>query len=82
MLKERIKMITKERVEEILSEDRTKLEWAKLLDSVKVADMDKDLKSYFIDEIQFKIDGVRHSKSSVLADIEAGSADVDDIGGY
>lgn len=75
-------MITKKRVEEILSEDRTKKEWLNLLDSVKVADMDKNLKSYFIDEIQFKIDGVRHSKDSVLADIEAGSADIDDIGGY
>lgn len=52
------------------------------MDSAKVADMDKDLKSYFIDEIQFKIDGVRHSKDSVLADIQTGSADIDDIGGF
>lgn len=76
-------MITKNRVDEILLEDRSVLEWNRLLDSAKVADYESmELKDYFITEIQFKIDGTRHSKSEVLKSIEEGAADISDIGGY
>ena len=60
--------------------ERTK----RLLDSVKVNMnniLTKDEQSYYIDEINFMLTGVRHPRGEVLENIEAGRADTDDMGG-
>lgn len=71
--------MTLERINSILSQDKSLTEWRQLLDSAKVSDIPTHLKSYLIDEVQYKIDGRRHSKDAVLQDIEEGMADLDDI---
>jgi len=55
----------------------------RLLDSVKINNDDfltKSEQDFYVDEISYLITGQRHSKAEVLADIVAGSADIDDIG--
>lgn len=65
-----------------LSKERTKEEWSDLLNAVMRDDnnlLSVDEKAYYIDEINYKIAGSRHSKIEVLRDIEAGMADIDDV---
>lgn len=65
-----------------LSKERTKEEWSNLLNAVMRDDnnlLSVDEKAYYIDEINYKIAGARHSKVEILKDIEAGMADLDDV---
>jgi hypothetical protein len=65
-----------------LSKERTKEEWSNLLNAVMRDDnnlLSVDEKAYYIDEINYKITGSRHSKIEILKDIEAGMADIDDV---
>jgi hypothetical protein len=65
-----------------LSKERTKEEWSNLLNAVMRDDnnlLSVDEKAYYIDEINYKIAGARHSKVEILKDIEAGMADIDDV---
>lgn len=62
--------------------ERSKEQWQILLDCVKTNDnnvLSKDEQSYYVDEINYKITGTRHSKVEILKDIEAGMADIDDV---
>lgn len=66
-----------------MRKERTKAEWNKLLDSVKINNDDvltKKEQSYYVDEINYKINGQRHSKIEILKSIEESAADIDDIG--
>ena len=65
-----------------LSKERTKEEWSDLLNAVMRDDnnlLSVDEKAYYIDEINYKIAGARHSKVEILKDIESGMADIDDL---
>lgn len=62
--------------------ERSKEQWQILLDCVKTNDnnvLSKDEQSYYVDEINYKITGTRHSKVEILKDIEASMPDIDDI---
>jgi len=73
-------MITKQRVNEILSQDRTKKEWHKLLDSAKVADYESmELKDYLIKAIGIKLNGADYKNQMLLKEIEESQADIGDI---
>jgi len=73
-------MITKKRVDEILSQERTNKDWNKLLDSAKVADYESmDLKDYFIKAIGIKLHGADYKNQMLLREIEECSADIEDI---
>lgn len=72
-----------------LTINRTKEQWLRLLDSVKLNSnhpdtgkpvLTKDEQGYYIDEINFKITGQRHSKGEVMNDILQGAADISDLG--
>ena len=65
-----------------LSKERTKEEWSDLLNAVMRDDnnlLSIEEKAYYIDEINYKMTGARHSKVEILKDIEAGMADIDDV---
>lgn len=65
-----------------LSKERTKEEWINLLNAVKRDDdnlLTVQEKAYYIDEINYKINGARHSKVEILKDIELSMPDYDDI---
>lgn len=65
-----------------LSKERTKEEWSNLLNAVMRDDnnlLSVEEKAYYIDEINYKMTGARHSKIEVLKDIEASMPDIDDI---
>lgn len=68
-----------------MSKNRTPEEWGKLLDLIKVNNDDyltRTEQSYYIDEVNYKITGKRPSKyntKQILAEIEQGAADIDDI---
>lgn len=65
-----------------LSKERTKEEWSNLLNAVMRDDnnlLSVEEKAYYIDEINYKMTGARHSKVEILKDIEAGMADIDDV---
>ena len=65
-----------------LSKERTKEEWSNLLNAVMRDDnnlLSVDEKAYYIDEINYKMTGARHSKVEILKDIEAGMADLDGV---
>lgn len=65
-----------------LSKERTKEEWNNLLNAVMRDDnnlLSVEEKAYYIDEINYKMTGARHSKVEILKDIEAGMADIDDV---
>lgn len=62
--------------------ERSKEQWQVLLDCVKTNDnniLSKDEQSYYVDEINYKITGARHSKVEILQDIEASMPDYGDI---
>lgn len=65
-----------------LSKERTKEEWSNLLNAVMRDDnnlLSVDEKAYYIDEINYKMTGARHSKVEILKDIEASMPDYGDI---
>jgi len=65
-----------------LSKERTKEEWSNLLNAVMRDDnnlLSVEEKAYYIDEINYKMTGARHSKVEILKDIEASMPDIDDI---
>ena len=65
-----------------LSKERTKEEWNNLLNAVMRDDnnlLSVDEKAYYIDEINYKMTGARHSKVEILKDIEASMPDYGDI---
>lgn len=65
-----------------LSKERTKEEWNNLLNAVMRDDnnlLSVDEKAYYIDEINYKMTGARHSKVEIMKDIESGMADIDDL---
>ena len=69
-------------VEVDLSKERTKEEWSNLLNAVMRDDnnlLSVEEKAYYIDEINYKMTGARHSKVEILKDIEASMPDIDDI---
>lgn len=65
-----------------LSKERTKEEWSNLLNAVMRDDnnlLSVEEKAYYIDEINYKMTGARHSKVEILKDIEASMPDYSDI---
>lgn len=60
---------------------KTPRELIKLLDSVKVSDLEFDKKTALIKEIEFKLNGTRDKNPEALKQIEEGMADVSDIVG-
>ena len=60
---------------------KTPKELIKLLDNVKVSDLNFDEKSALIKEIEFKLNGTRDKNVEALKQIEEGMADVSDIVG-
>lgn len=58
---------------------KTPRELIKLLDSVKVSDLEFDEKTALIKEIEFKLNGTRDKKIEALKQIEEGMAEIDDI---
>lgn len=65
-----------------LSKERTKEEWSDLLNAVMRDDnnlLSIEEKAYYIDEINYKMTGARHSKVEILKDIEASMPDYSDI---
>lgn len=65
-----------------LSKERTKEEWSNLLNAVMRDDnnlLSIEEKAYYIDEINYKMTGARHSKVEILKDIEASMPDYGDI---
>ena len=60
---------------------KTPKELIKLLDSVKVSDLEFDKKTALIKEIEFKLNDTRDKKIEALKQIEEGMADVSDIVG-
>ena len=60
---------------------KTPKELIKLLDNVKVSDLNFDEKSALIKEIEFKLNGTRDKNIEALKQIEEGQADVSDIVG-
>ena len=65
-----------------LSIERSPKQWSILLDTIKRNDdnvLNKAEQSYYIENIEHKL-GIRNKNLEVLRDIEAGMADIDDIG--
>jgi hypothetical protein len=65
-----------------LSLERNPKQWNILLDTIKRNDdniLNKQEQSYYIENIEHKL-GIRNKNLEVLRDIEAGMADIDDIG--
>ena len=60
---------------------KTPKELIKLLDNVKVSDLEFNKKTALIKEIEFKLNGARDKKTEALKQIEEGQADVSDIVG-
>lgn len=60
---------------------KTPRELIKLLDNVKVSDLEFDKKTALIKEIEFKLNGTRDKKIEALKQIEEGMADISDIVG-
>lgn len=60
---------------------KTPKELIKLLDNVKVSDLNFDEKSALIKEIEFKLNGTRDKNVEALKQIEEGMADMSDIVG-
>lgn len=60
---------------------KTSKELIKLLDNVKVSDLDFNEKTALIKEIEFKLNGTRDKNIEALKQIEEGQADVSDIAG-
>ena len=58
---------------------KTPKELIKLLDNVKVSDLNFDEKSALIKEIEFKLNGTRDKNIEALKQIEEGMTDVSDI---
>ena len=58
---------------------KTPRELIKLLDSVKVSDLEFDKKTALIKEIEFKLNGTRDKKIEALKQIEEGQADISDL---
>ena len=63
-----------------LSKKTTK-ELIKLLDNVKVSDLDFNKKTALIKEIEYRLNGTRDKNLEALKQIEEGMADVSDIVG-
>lgn len=67
-----------------LNRERSKEQWVKLLDAVKVNNdnyLSFEEQAYYITEIEYKL-GVRNKRAEVLKDIEDGQPDYSDINGY
>lgn len=60
---------------------KTPKELIKLLDNVKVSDLEFDEKTALIKEIEFRLNGTRDKNTEALKQIEEGMADVSDIVG-
>lgn len=60
---------------------KTPKELIKLLDSVKVSDLEFNKKTALIKDIEFKLKGTRDKNIEALKQIEEGMADVSDIAG-
>lgn len=60
---------------------KTSKELIKLLDNVKVSDLDFNEKTALIKEIEFKLNGTRDKNIEALKQIEEGMANVSDIVG-
>ena len=60
---------------------KTPKELIKLLDNVKVSDLEFNEKTALIKEIEFKLNGTRDKNLEALKQIEEGMADVSDIVG-
>lgn len=58
---------------------KTPKELIKLLDNVKVSDLEFDKKTALIKEIEFKLNGTRDKNIEALKQIEEGMAEIDDI---
>lgn len=58
---------------------KTPRELIKLLDSVKVSDLEFNEKTALIREIEFKLNGTRDKNVEALKQIDEGQADVSDI---
>lgn len=58
---------------------KTPKELIKLLDNVKVSDLDFNEKTALIKEIEFKLNGTRDKNIEALKQIEEGMAEIDDI---
>ena len=62
--------------------ERSPKQWSDLLHAVKVNNdniLSKEEQNYYIDEINYKITGSRHSKIEILKDIELSMPDYSDI---
>lgn len=67
-----------------LNTERSKEQWLKLLDSIKLADRDtlsKDEQDYYIKEVEYKL-GIRNKRVEILKEIQDSTPDYDDIMGY
>lgn len=60
---------------------KTPKELIKLLDSVKVSDLEFDKKTALIKDIEFKLNGTRDKNIEALKQIEEGMAEISDIVG-
>ena len=60
---------------------KTPKELIKLLDSVKVSDLEFNEQTALIKEIEFKLNGTRDKNTEALKQIEESQADVSDIVG-
>lgn len=58
---------------------KTPKELIKLLDSVKVSDLEFNEKTALIKEIEFKLNGTRDKNTEALKHIEEGMADISDL---
>lgn len=58
---------------------KTPRELIKLLDSVKVSDLEFDEKTALIKEIEFRLNGTRDKKIEALKQIEESQADISDL---
>ena len=58
---------------------KTPRELIKLLDSVKVSDLEFDKKTALIKEIEFRLNGTRDKKIEALKQIEESQADISDL---
>ena len=58
---------------------KTPRELIKLLDSVKVSDLEFDKKTALIKEIEFKLNGTRDKNTEALKQIEESQADISDL---
>lgn len=58
---------------------KTPRELIKLLDNVKVSDLEFDEKTALIKEIEFRLNGTRDKNLEALKHIEEGMADISDL---